>query len=145
MGCRTGARLSNRVMARNETRCTLQQRQWRSFFITGFWGFFLPASRGVFDYRHDTLDDFSLPQQGIYFDLEYLISKDSFDGSNPFLEMPLFRYRIGAVWAIDRCAHLFTPYFSRKLGYGVVKVNTHLPRLIRKASVVFSTCRASPQ
>lgn len=69
-------------MARNETRCTLQQRQWRSFFITGF-GIFLPASRGVFDYRHDTLDDFSLPQQGIYFDLEYLISKDSFDGSNP--------------------------------------------------------------
>ncbi|EMB48792.1 putative patatin-like phospholipase [Vibrio mimicus] len=40
--------------------------------------------RGVFvDYRHDTLDDFSLPQQGVYFDLEYLLSKDSFDGSNP--------------------------------------------------------------
>lgn len=40
--------------------------------------------RGIFiDYRHDTLDDFSLPQQGLYFDVEYLISKDSFKGNNP--------------------------------------------------------------
>ncbi|MGL4828200.1 MAG: patatin-like phospholipase family protein [Vibrio sp.] len=47
-------------------------------------GYFSFERRGVFlDYRHDTLDDFSLPQQGLYFDLEYLLSKDSFDGSNP--------------------------------------------------------------
>lgn len=47
-------------------------------------GDFAFQRRGLFfDYRHDTLDDFILPQQGLYFNLGYLVSKDSFDGSNP--------------------------------------------------------------
>ncbi|MFG0605072.1 patatin-like phospholipase family protein [Vibrio mimicus] len=48
-----------------------------------FGDFDFERSGVFFDYRHDTLDDFSLPQQGVYFDLEYLLSRDSFDGSNP--------------------------------------------------------------
>ncbi len=36
---------------------------------------------GFASYRVDTLDDFSLPTQGVYFDLEYLISHDRTDNA----------------------------------------------------------------
>jgi len=78
--------------------------------------------QGVFaTYRVDTLDSFSLPREGVYFDLEYLISHDEIDQQNG-MNQDEARDTVHEISAKFIAAHSFKRHtLVGNIDYGIVQ------------------------